>query len=114
RSKRRGPLDRVLARAVLDSDPAELGELFEGGLASEAAPAAVLDATEGHRRLVVDGRVVDVAHTGLQLAGNRKCGIDVAAEDGGRESVFGVVCDPDRLVDTVDGHDRDDRSERFL
>jgi hypothetical protein len=55
-------LDRVLALAVLDGDPAELSELLECRVAAEPAPPAVLDASERHRWFVVDSRVVDVAH----------------------------------------------------
>jgi len=55
-------LDCVLPRAVLDGDPAELGELLECRVAPEPAPPAVLDASERHRWLVVNSRIVDVAH----------------------------------------------------
>ena len=103
-----------MARAVLDGDPAKLCELLECRLTAEATPATVLDAAEGHRRLIVDGRVVDVAHAGFQAARDGQGGVHVTAEDGRGESVFGVVCDTNRLVDTAHGNDRDDRTERLL
>src|SRR5579875_24218 len=58
-------LNRVLARLVLDGDPAQLGELLGRPFAAEAAPAAGLDAAERHLRLVMHGGVVDVADAAL-------------------------------------------------
>jgi hypothetical protein len=67
-----------VALGLLDRDPAQLGELLECGAAAEAAPARVLDAAEGHLRLVMDGGVVDVAHAALDLTRNLLRGFDVA------------------------------------
>ena len=61
-------LDRVVARARLDRDPAQLGELLQRGPAAEAAEAARLHAAERHLRLVVHGRAVHVADAALDAA----------------------------------------------
>src|SRR5262245_7733138 len=107
------PLDRVRARAVLGCDPAKLGEFLERRLASESAPAAGLYAAEGHWWLVVDGGVVDVADTGLKPACNVHRSVYISAEHRRGQSVLGVVGDAHRLLDAVDRHDCDDRSERL-
>src|SRR5262245_49145576 len=105
------PLDRVRARAVLGCDPAKLGEFLERRLAPESAPAAGLYAAEGHRWLVVDGGVVDVADAGFKPARNVHRSVHISAEHCRGQFVLGVVSDAHRLLDAVDRHDRDDRPE---
>src|SRR5436189_3988420 len=107
-----GPsLDRIWAPALLDRDPAKLRELLQGRPAAEAPPAARLDASEGHLRLVVHGGSVDVAHSALDPASDRERGGHVPPEDRGREAVFGVVGDSHRLVWSVHLDHADDRRE---
>ena len=62
-------LDRVVAWQRLDRDPAQLRELLERRPATEPPEAARLHATERHLRLVVDGRVVDVADAAFDPLG---------------------------------------------
>ena len=97
-----------------DRDPAQLGELLERRATSEAAEAGRLDSAERHLRLVVDGGAVDVADAGLEPAGHVEGPRHVAAEDGARQPVLGVVGDADGLVDAVDRDDGDDRAEGLL
>lgn len=47
--------DWVVGRCAADGDPAQLGEFFQSGFASEAAVAAIFHAAERHLRLVVNG-----------------------------------------------------------
>ena len=54
------PLERERVGAALHRDPAHLGELVHDRGAAEAAEARVLDAPEGHLRLVAHRLVVDV------------------------------------------------------
>jgi hypothetical protein len=107
-----GRPDRVVAGALLDRHPAQLGELLERGAASEAAPAAGLDAPERHLRLVVDGRGVDVADAALDPAGNLHRLVDVLAEDRGGATVLGVVGGLHRLAGAAHRHGPHDRAER--
>ncbi len=80
---------------VLNRDPAQVGEFGDCRFAAEAAVAAALDAAEGHLRLVVHGRAVNVADAGFDPRCNRHCPLDIPAEDGGGQAVFGVVGDAD-------------------
>ena len=106
--------ERVVHRLGLDGDPAELGELVDRRLAAEAPVAAGLDAAEGHLRLVVDGRPVDVANARFDLLRHPQPAAEVAGEDRRRQAVFGVVGDLDRLLLAVDPDDGDHRPERLL
>src|SRR5262249_32079765 len=54
-------LDRILPRGLLHRNPAQLGELLQRGAPPEAPEAACLDAPKRHLRLVLHGRVVDMA-----------------------------------------------------
>src|SRR5512132_3174682 len=81
--------ERVVALPGLDRDPAQLGELVDGGLAAEAAPPAALDPAERHLGLVVDGRAVDVADAGVDAPGHPDRTRHVPAEDGRGEPVLG-------------------------
>src|SRR3954447_23632779 len=83
--------DRVVTRGLLDRDPTELGELLERGRAAEAPPARLLDAAEGHLRLLVPGGRVDVADAGLEPAGDVPSGGDAAREYRRGEAVRRVV-----------------------
>src|SRR5581483_10312784 len=74
-------LDRVLARELLDGDPAQLGELLERSSAAEAAPPTGFDPTEWHLRFVMDGGVVHMTHAGLDALGELECPRHVPAED---------------------------------
>jgi hypothetical protein len=74
-------LNRIFPRLLLHRDPPQLGELLARRAAAEATPAACLDPAERDLRLVVDCRVVDVTHAGLEPARDLERGVHVAAED---------------------------------
>src|SRR6266481_3412160 len=111
---RRASSNWVVGGSAADCDPAELGEFFEGGFAAEPAVAAVFYAAEGHLWLVVNRGAVDVADAGLHLLGEAHGFVDVAAEDGAGEAVFGVVGDAQGFFVGIGDYDRHDWAERFL
>src|SRR4051794_18628575 len=80
----------VMLSGILDRDPTQIGEFGDCRLAAETAVTAALDAAERHLRLVVHGRAIDMADAGFDACGNRHRPLDVAAEDRGRQAVFGV------------------------
>ena len=77
---------------------------------AEPAAPAVLDAAEGHLRLVVDRLVVDVDDAGLQPAGDVEPPVRVAGEDAGGQPEAGGVGPADGVVGVVDDFQDDDRA----
>src|SRR4029079_13964633 len=104
-----GGRERVMLFARLDGDPAQVRELLDPSHASETTIAAVLHTAEGHLRLVVNGRPVDVAHAGFDAASDLERASDVAREHGSGEPVLGVVRHTDRLFGIAHTHDAYDR-----
>src|SRR3954467_10131637 len=80
-ARREERLDRIMAGLSLDRDPAQLGETVDAGLAAEAAVAGGFGAAEGHLRLVMNGRAVDMADAGLDLARNAQAPGSVLRKD---------------------------------
>ena len=102
----RSSLETVIQRSV--------GELLERGRPPKRPQPTGLDAAERHRRLVVDGRVVDVADAALDPLRELERGRYVLREDRRRQAVLGVVGDPHRLVGPSTVDDRHHRPERLL
>ena len=67
-----------MPRLRLHRDPAQLGELVDGGVAAEASVAGGLHAAERHLRLVVHRRAVDVADARLDALRHLERPRDVA------------------------------------
>src|SRR6185437_9730078 len=105
---------RVMARRRLDRDPTQLGELVDPGLAAEAAVAGRFHAAEGHLRLIVDRRTVDVADPRLDALRQLQCAADIFAENRRGQAVLGVVRQLHRLIGGLHAGDRHLRPEGLL
>ena len=82
--------------------------------AAETAIAGGLDAAERDLRFIAHRRAVDVADAGFDALGDRHRAHDVAAENGGGKSIFGVVGDAHGFVDALDADDRFHRPEALF
>src|SRR5688572_13409555 len=74
-----------------DTDPPQVREFRNAGLATEPTHATGLGAAEGHLCLVLHGGAVDVTDSRVDALRDAKRGVDVAAEYRGRKTVFGIV-----------------------
>src|SRR5581483_7864896 len=98
----------------LDRDPAQLGELVDAGFAAKATVARSLHASERHLRLVMHGRSIDVADSGLDLLRQLDASSNVASEDRRGKAVLGVVRELYGLLGRLDARDRHLRAEGLL
>ena len=71
--------ERIMLGGILDRDPAQVCEFGDRRLAAEAAVAAALDAAEGHLRLIMHRRTIDVADAGFDPRRDCHGPLDVAA-----------------------------------
>src|SRR5262245_22420459 len=86
-----GTLEGEGPLALLEVDPRKLGRRVHGGRAALAAEAAVLDAAEGRVRLIGDGAVVDMHHTGLELHREAERLLQIIGDDRGGQAIRRVI-----------------------
>src|SRR5262249_15977353 len=89
-----------------------LEELLEAELAPLAAVARLLVAAE--RRAEIGLGAVHADLSGADPRRDAARALEVARRDIARESVGGVVCDPDRVLIVLVGQDREHRPEDLL
>src|SRR5262245_22878414 len=106
--------ERIMPRPSLHCNPAQLGELVDGGLAAETAVARSLGAAERHLWLVVHSRCIDMTDPSLDTLGDTESTCKVATKYCGGEAVLGVVGNAHGLIDTADPDDGDYGPEAFL
>src|ERR1700744_2443856 len=103
-----------MANTGLHRDPAQGSELLNNGGAAKAPITGSFDSSNRHLGFIVNGWTVDVANTAFHTGSHVPCSRNVAAEDGGREAVFGIVRDAKGFLVAVDTNHSDDRAKGFL
>src|SRR5882757_7320183 len=110
----RFPLDRKVAGLGLERDPAQIGELSYSGLATEATVATGFDSAEGHLRFVMNRGTIDMAHSRLDLFRDFQGADNIAAENGGGETVLAVVGDAHGVRFVLGANDGYNGTKRFF
>src|SRR5262249_2781108 len=80
-------LERKLSLAHLERHPLPLSQLLQRIAAALAAEPAVLHAAEGHMRLVGDGAVVHMHHSGLKPERETERFLHAVGEEPGRVTI---------------------------
>src|SRR5690606_16443269 len=101
----------VMTRRGLHGDPPQIRELMDAGCAAKTANSAVFHPAKWHLCLIVHGRAVDVTNTRLNPTRHFQSASNVTSEYRRGQAIFSVVCASNGFFDTIDPHDRLDRSE---